>query len=163
MNEREIKIQAAKTAARENNRSLERAQEAALTSEAYIINYQKQIERLKKEHKLRVADLQARLDRQIENAKTHHATIDELIINKEAIHEQLKSAIHLGESQCEYCGRYFTPAGLPRHQASCSAKPDAKIIEKHETELKESKEDLEAKKAELQRQLADLENLSKAE
>lgn len=163
MSEREIKIRAAKQAAEENSRQLQREQSAANVSEAYIINYRKQIIRLEKEFKLRKEGLEEQLNRVIENAKFHHSEIDKLINNKEELHAQLKEAIHLGEAQCEWCGKYFTPQGLPRHQASCSAKPEAKVIEKHEEEIKESKEDLEAKKAALQKQLQELEELSKEE
>jgi hypothetical protein len=149
MSEKDIKIKEAKFLIAENNKAIARAREAAGTSEAYVTNYTKQIERLEEEFKLRKADLEQRLNRQVNNAKVHHQTIDDLILKKEELHANLKAAIHLGEAQCEWCGYYFTPDGLARHKASCSARPDIKMVEEHAKEIKELKEELVTPKQEI--------------
>jgi hypothetical protein len=149
MSEKDLKIREAKFKIAENNTAIMRAREGALTSEAYIINYTKQIKRLEEVFKLRKADLEQRLKRQIENAQVHHQTIDNLVLKKEELHSNLKEAIHLGEAQCEFCKHYFTPNGLARHQASCTARPDIQMLEEHAKEIQELKEELVTPKQEV--------------
>ncbi|GAG69820.1 unnamed protein product, partial [marine sediment metagenome] len=119
-----------------------------------------QIIRLEKEYNLRLAELNERLQRVINNAKIHHDTMDRLIEEKEAIHLRLKEAIHYGEVLCEYCKKYFTPQGIVRHRTACASKPEIKITKEHKVEMKETREDLEARKAALQEELKNLEKVS---
>lgn len=160
MSERQLRIAEVKAEGRENNRLFRLAQEGEGMSKAFIISYQKQMTQLEKEYDLRMIELNERLQRVINNAKIHHDTMDRLIEEKEAIHLRLKEAIHYGEVLCEYCKKYFTPQGYSRHKNTCSMKPEIKITKEHKVEMKESRDDLEARKAALQEELKALEKES---
>lgn len=160
MSERQLKIAEVKAEGRENNRLFRLAQEGEGMSKALIVSYQKQMTQLEKEYDLRMIELNERLQRVVNNAKIHHDIMDKLIEEKEEIHLRLKAAIHLGETQCEYCKKYFTPQGYSRHKNTCSMKPEIKVVKEHKAEMKETRDDLEARKAALQEELKALEKVS---
>ena len=93
----------------------------------------------------------------VENAKLLHDNLERLLKEKESLHVELKKAANYGKKQCEYCEKYFTIAGLSRHQANCSGKPETKVDKQHDEEVKEIKDDIEARKAALKKELAALE------
>lgn len=164
MNEKDLKVLSAKKAMEENNVAITRAQEAAQTSEAYVINYQKQIEHLKKNHQLRLNDLQKQLNRVINNAKIHHDTIDNLIQKREELYQVFHETLHLGQVQCKYCSLYFkNEESLARHEKACTARPEIKIAATHEADISQKKEELLARKAALEKELNEIKEPEKKE
>lgn len=160
--EKDLKIFAVKKALADNATALESAKNTAGSDEAIIINLQKRIKKEKELSALRIQGLEKQLQRVIQNAKDNHAFIESLIKNKEVLHTDLKATIHFGEVQCEWCKKYYkTEQGLKRHQTTCDAKPEVKIEKKHEEEVKESKEELLARKAALEKEIADIDKKQK--
>ena len=160
MNEKQYKIEEVNKESRENSKQLELTKTSAGMSEAYIVNYQKQIKKLSKVYELRKKELETNLKRQVDNTIKHHKRIDTLIANKEIIHTKLKAAIHLGEIQCEYCNNYFSPQGISRHRNACASRPEKKVIKKEEAEIVEVKDDLEVRRLVLEKELKNIEKLA---
>lgn len=152
MSEKNIKIQEVKIANRENSRLIELAKTNAGMSKANVLNYKKQIKKQKAIHELRLEELNDRLNRAIENTKRHHDTIDELIKNKEGLHDRLKEAIHIGEVQCEWCHKWFTQQGFSRHKSGCAANPGKKAVKENKKVIDKRLSDLAAEKAALQKE-----------
>lgn len=158
MSEKELKMSELERQNRDNSRLIELAKQNAGISEAKVLNYQKRIEQLKKQHELELSKLQAQLDRAVENAKLHHDTIDSLIQKRENLHTEWKSTMHLGEVQCQYCHLYFkNNEVLARHQNVCAAKPEIKIVADQENDITQKKDDLLARREALEEELKKLE------
>ncbi len=152
MSEKNLKINEVKIANRENSRLINLSETNAGMSSANVLNYKKRIKQMQIEHKLRIKEMRDRLKRAVANTKQHHKTIDELIENKELLHDQLIAAYHLGETQCDWCYKYFTPAGIRRHKAGCSMKPKRRAVNKNKKEIDKHKKDLLARKKSLEKE-----------
>lgn len=161
MSEKNIKLREVERAISKNVEETKTWNLNAIYCEVNIKSYEKQILKLEKLHKDRINKLKLQIDRDIKNAKISHNNLDELLKEKEDLHIKYKAAIHMGEVQCEFCHKYYTPQGLSRHKASCSMKPEVKTIKKHEEEIKDNKAALMAKKAALKKELANLEKVAK--
>ena len=113
-----------------------------------------------KEHQSKLyKDVMNKLDdaqaRAFKNAKTSHKKLEGLITEKESLHEELKAAIHVNETKCEYCNNYYTSQGYSRHKSNCSFRPEAIIIEKSQKTLDVDKENLLKQKVEIERKIAE--------
>jgi len=161
MTQRDIELARVQKAIAKNNSKLKTANQNAVLSEVHIKTYESQIEYQTTLYNDRINKLKLQIDRSVENAKKLHDNLDELLDEKEALHLELKAASHFGKEKCEYCNKYFTPQGIVRHKAACASKPEIKIEKKHKEEITEHKDDLEARKAALQKQLEDLEKVAK--
>ena len=140
-----------------NNTKLKTANQDAVLAEVRIRQCESQIEYQTKLYNDIVNKFKLEIEDAIKNAKYLHDNLEDLLKEKEGLHVELKAATHYGKKQCEHCLKYFTIAGLSRHQNNCSGKPEIKIDKKHEVEVKEIKDDIEARKAALKKELAALE------
>lgn len=141
---------------RVNTANLKAATVNATMCEVNIKTYQKRLLKLEERHKDRMNSVQKAINRFVGNLKNMHKTLDDLVAEKEALHVNLKEAIHHGKEQCEWCLNYFTPTGLTRHKNACASKPVNKVVEKHKEEIVEITDDIEARKAALEKELAAL-------
>lgn len=157
MTERDIALDKVQKAIRKNTASIEAMTLNATWCKANIGAYESRITNEENLYNDRINKLRLQIDRAVKNAKKTHDNLDELLEEKEALHLELKAASHYGMDKCEHCNKYFTPQGIGRHRNACSMKPETKVIEKHKEEIKESKEDLEARKAALKKELDALE------
>ncbi len=153
MSEKNLKINEIRIANEENTRLIKLAETNAGMSGANILNYRKRLKQLIIECKLRAKEMKDRLKRALDNTKRYHDTIDELIENKEILHEQLKAAYHFGETQCKWCKRYYTPEGINRHKRTCSMKPKRKVVNKNKKQIDEHKKKQAARKKSLEREV----------
>lgn len=158
MSERNKALLDVQKAIRINTANIKAATVNATMCEVNTKTYQKRLIELERLHKIKTNNVQKAVDRYIDNLKSMHNTLDDLLAEKEALHEQLKEAIHHGEVLCEWCLRYFSPQGLSRHRNTCISKPENKTVIEHKAEIIEVKEDIESKKAAL---LKELERLGK--
>ena len=140
-----------------NTKNIKAATVSATMCEVNIKTYQKRLLKLDDLHKKRMNSVQKGVDRYVRSLKDMHKTLDELLIEKEALHVRLTDATHFGKEQCDWCKNYFTPTGLPRHKSACASKPVNKIVKKHKAEIVKTTDDIEARKEALKKQLADLE------
>lgn len=157
MSERDIALDKVQKAMKENADEIKANTLNATWCEANIGAYESRIENEKNLYNDRINKLNLQINRAVTNAKKTHDRLDELLEEKESLHLELKKASHFGMDQCEYCMKFFTPQGIKRHQDSCASKPEIKQEKKHKAEVVEIKEDVEAKKAALKKQLAELE------
>ena len=139
-----------------NTANIKAATVNATMCEVNIKTYQKRLLKLDELHKEKMNRVQLQVNRYVKNLKNMHNTLDDLLAEKEALHLQLKEAFHHGKEQCEWCLNYFTPTGLPRHKSACASKPVNKVVKKHKEEIIETTDDIEARKAALKKELADL-------
>lgn len=144
-----------------NTANLKTAKLSVIMCEVNIKTYQKQLLKLEELHKDKMNRIQLQVNRHVKNLKSMHKTLDDLVAEKETLHARLKQAIHHGEVLCEYCGKYFTSQGLSRHKNTCISKPANKIVEKHKEEIEDIKDDIEARKAALEKELAKLKSIKK--
>ena len=161
MSERDKALIEVQKKIRINTANLKAATVNATMCEVNIKTYQKRMLKLDELHKDKMNRVQLQVNRYIKNLKNMHKTLDDLLKEKEALHMKLKEAIHHGEVSCEYCGKYYTSQGLARHKSTCSSKPEVKIVKKHKAEIDKDKEDIEARKAALKAELAELEKKDK--
>ena len=157
MTEQQIELDRVQKALVKNTQKIKTATQNAAISAVHIKTCESQIKYQDLLHNDRVNKLKAQIDRGVENSKLLHDKLEALLEEKEALHLQLKVAANFGRIQCEHCLRFFSPQGIKRHSESCASKPETKTEELHIFEVKEIKDDIEAKKAALQKQLADLE------
>ncbi|KKN10010.1 hypothetical protein LCGC14_1040930 [marine sediment metagenome] len=153
MSEKNLKINEIQIANRENSRLIRLAETNAGMSKANVSNYKHQIAKAQTIHKLRIKELRNRLRRAVDNTKLHIKTIDELIENKEVLHDQLKVAFHLGEVQCNWCHKYFTPVGITRHKATCAMKPKKRVVRKSKKAIDSHKKDQIVRKKSLEKEV----------
>ena len=139
-----------------NNTKLKTAHQDAVLSEVRIKQCESQIEYQTKLYNDVVNKLKLEIEDAVSNAKYLHDNLEDLLKEKESLHIELKKAANYGKKQCEHCEKYFTVAGLPRHQTNCKSKPEIKVDKKHGDEVKEIKDDIEARKAALKKELAAL-------
>ncbi|MCP4550884.1 MAG: hypothetical protein GY834_02335 [Bacteroidetes bacterium] len=161
MSEKDLKILDVKREININDSAIRGAQHNAGACNAYISNYKKRLVQIAADYELVKADFEAKLKRQIENAQVTQDILEGLLEEKEVLHVRLKEAIHYGEVQCEHCNKYYTAQGLARHQATCSMKPQVKKVKKKEKQIKVDKEALANQKAQLEAEIADLEQKKK--
>ncbi|HEC40957.1 hypothetical protein LCGC14_0889220 [marine sediment metagenome] len=133
----------------ENNKKIAIEELSAGLCRATLLNCEKRFVQLLKEYNLRKNEILEKQNRVIANAKRSHALIDEYIKNKEVIHDELKAAIHFGESLCKYCKHYYTQAGLKRHEPACASKPSVKKVKKSSDDIKKEKSEQVKRKADL--------------
>lgn len=160
MNERQIALSKVQKAMAENTYQIKAMRLNVIVCEAKVKSLNKQAIKLEKIYKDRINKIQLLIEKSIKNIKLSDKTLDDLLEEKEALYLEFKAANHFGKKQCEYCLNYFTPQGFSRHKDTCSAKPEIKIEKEHKKEVKEIKEDLEARKAVLQKELEALEKES---
>lgn len=141
---------------RVNTANLRAAKVNATMCEVNAKTYERNMVELDRLHKVKMNNIQKQIDRYIRNLKDMNKTLENLLEEKEALHLELKEATHYGQVKCEYCQNYFTTQGLSRHKNTCSSKPEIKVEKKHTKEVKEIKDDIEARKAALKKQLAEL-------
>jgi len=156
MNDKQLRIKEVKSADQKNNNLIQSAKNGLSASETAITNGHRRIEQLEREHKQRVQYYHDQINRAIKNAKLYQDEIDELLIRKEALHDDLKTAIHFGEKRCPHCNHYFSPQGYSRHESACSMKPANKAVEEHKEVIDTARANLEARKVELEKQLEEL-------
>lgn len=161
MSEQQIELDRVQKALAKNTSKLNTAKQNAVISEVHIKTYESQIEHQTKLYNDIVNKFRMQIDKTVDNAKLLHKRLEDLLKEKEALHLELRAASNFGKVQCEWCKRYYTDQGLKRHQATCIAKPEVKIEKKHKEEVKEIKEDLAARKASLEKELADLKKVAK--
>lgn len=160
MSDRDLALINVNKAIKENSELIKTNQVNAVWCEVNIKAYEKRI----KHQELLFNDIKTKLlkqiNRAVENAKKTHDIIEELLKKKESLHLDLKKASHFGMELCEFCNKYFTPAGIKRHTTGCAMKPAIKKVAKHAKEIEEGKADLEKRKADLiklkKKELADL-------
>lgn len=161
MNERDIELGKVQRKLAQNISKIKTANQNAVISEVHIKTYKSQIEYQTKLYNDIINKLRLQIDRAVENSKLLHDRLEELLEEKETLHLELKKASHFGMELCEYCGKYFTPQGISRHKTSCASKPAVKVEKRHVAEVDEIKEDLETRKAALQKELEELEKAAK--
>jgi len=144
-----------------NNKNIKAATVNATMCEVNIKTYQKRLLKLDELHKAKMNRVQLQVDRYVKNLKNMHKTLDDLLAEKEELHVKLKDASHFGMIKCEHCRKYFTSQGLARHKNTCSSKPVNKTVEADKEEIKEIKDDIEARKAALEKELAKLKGIKK--
>ena len=157
MNERDIVLAKVQKAITRNNGEIKATHVNAVMQEVNIKTYKKHMIELDRLHKDKMNKVQLQVNRYVESAKNMHDRMDELLEEKEALHVELKEAIHYGKIQCEWCLNYFTSQGLARHKTACISKPANKVVEESKEEIDDVKEGIEARKAALQKELAELE------
>ncbi|KKN42893.1 hypothetical protein LCGC14_0708670 [marine sediment metagenome] len=160
MSQKDRELDRVQKAMRKNVIKINTATQNAAVSAIHIKTFESQIEYQTTLYNDIVGKLKLQIDRSVENAKNLHDKLEELLKEKESLHVQLKLAFNFGKVECEYCLRYFTTQGIKRHQDNCSSKPEIKIEEEHIEEVNEIKDDLDAKKKDLQAQLKQLEKMS---
>lgn len=144
------------------NEELKKLQECSVYSEVAVETRQRQIVEADRLHKIKINNLNKEVKRAVENVKIYYGRIDALIVEKEAIHQELEKKSNRDKVQCEYCEKYFTPGpGITRHKTACASKPVNKEIKEREEDLEEIKENIEARKAALKKELAELNKKSK--
>jgi len=158
MNERQIALDKVQKAMAENTRLIKAMRFNILVCGADVKTNNKQIIKLEKICKDRVNKIHFLIEKSIKNIKFSDKTLHDLLEEKEALYIKFKEASHYGKEVCEYCGRYYAPGGIARHKTACASKPEIKLEKKHKEEVKDIKDDLEARKAALKKELADLEN-----
>ena len=146
MSEKNLEINRVKIANQENTKLILLAETNAGMSSANVHNCKRRIKQMQEEQRLRIKEMRERLKRAVGNTKRHHNTIDELIENKEILHDQLIEAYHLGETQCNWCKKYYTPEGINRHKRTCSMKPKRKAVNKNKKQIDEHKKKQAARK-----------------
>ena len=156
MSERIYKLKENKRLAEENTKQIRFWKQNAVMSEVEIGTSEKLIGYQIKLHKDIVNKLKLKIERAIKNAKVSHKKIDDLLKEKEDLHIRLKLLNNYGKLSCEYCGKFYTRLGLPRHKSACSSKPEIKDAKKHKSEMSAERKILEAKREALQKQIADL-------
>ena len=156
MSERDLALIEVQRQIKINIKNIAAATVNATMSEVNIKTFQKHMITLDKLHKEKLNRVQKQVDRYIKNLKDMHSTLDELLAEKEALHVKLKETSHWGQVQCEHCQNYFTAAGLSRHANSCIAKPTNKLVEDDKAEIDTIKDDIEARKAALKKELAEI-------
>ena len=139
-----------------NTANFRAAKVNATMCEVNIKTYQRNMVELDRLHKVKMNNIQKQIDRYVRNLKDMNKTLDTLLEEKEDLHEELKAATHFGQVKCEHCLNYFTDQGLSRHKKTCASKPANKIVKKHKEEIKEVADDIEARKAALEKELAEL-------
>ena len=144
----------------ENNRNFKMWNSNAIMAEVRVKTYQRMLIETERLHKMKLERIEAQVKRSVKNAKRAHKALEDLVAEKEDLHLQLKEATHFGKKQCEYCLRYFTSQGIKRHSESCASKPEIKVEAEHKEEVKEIKDDIEARKAALKEELKSLEKVS---
>jgi len=157
MSERDLALIEVQKEIKINTKNIAAATVNATMSEVNIKTYQKHMIKLDELHKEKLNRVQKQVDRYIKNLKDMHSTLDELLAEKEALHVKLKETSHWGQVQCEHCKNYFTDVGLTRHAKSCIAKPTNKLVDDDKAEIDTIKDDIEARKAALKKELAALE------
>ena len=161
MNERQIALDKVQKAMAENTRLIKAMRFNILVCGADVKANNKQIIKLEKICKDRVNKFHFLIEKSIKNIKFSEKTLHDLLEEKEALHIEFKAANHFGKVQCEWCLNWFTSQGLSRHKTACASKPEIKIEKKHKEEVKDIKDDLEARKAALQKELAELDKIKK--
>jgi len=136
--------------------NLQAAKVNAIMCEVNIKTYQKRLLKMDEIHKEKINSVQKQINRYIDNLKTMNKTLDDLLAEKEALHIELTEATHYGKEQCEYCLNYFTPSGIARHKNACASKPSNRAVKKHKTEIEVIVDEIEARKAVLEKELAAL-------
>ena len=156
MSKKDLELIRVQKKIRENNTKLKTAHQNAVLAEVRINQCESRIEYQTKLYNDIVNKLRLEIEDAVNNAKFLHDNLERLLKEKESLHAELKVATHYGKKQCEHCEKYFTQAGLTRHQKSCSGKPETKIDKKHVEEVKEIKDGIEERKAALKKELAAL-------
>ena len=139
-----------------NTANFRAAKVNATMCEVNIKTYQRNMVELDRLHKVKMNNIQKQIDRYIRNLKDMNKTLDTLLEEKEDLYEELKAATHYGQVKCEHCLNYFTHQGLSRHKNTCGSKPEIKKEKEHKAEVKVIKDDIEARKAALKKELAEL-------
>ena len=156
MSERQLELDRVSKLLKQNKQDLDDTKLNADQCEASITNYNKRLKYLANEYKYKEDLIQKQLTRAIKNAKNSHKKLDELISTKKDLHVKFKKANHYGEIQCEFCKKYFTQAGLSRHKNNCSSMPSKKKVDKVKAEITIEEDAIEARKAALEKELAEL-------
>lgn len=141
---------------KENKIQMDSWNHNAIMSELRIKQQQKLIDNLERLHRDKINKLKLQIERAVKNAKVSRKKLDELIVEKEALHKEFKVAANIGRVQCKYCKKYFTSNGLLRHQPVCGAKPINKVVITMNKEIKKDKKEAEAHKLALLKELAEL-------
>jgi len=161
MNERQIALAKVEKAMAENTRQIKAMKLNIIVCGADVKANNKHKIKLEKIYKDRVNKIQLRIEQSIRNIKFSDKTLDDLLEEKETLYVEFKAANHFGQPQCEWCLNYFSPQGIARHKAACASKPEIKIEKKHKEEVKDIKDDIEARKAALQKELDELKKIEK--
>lgn len=161
MSERKITLAKIQKVIARNNGEINATHVNAVMAEVNINTYKKHIIELDRLHKIKINNVQKQVNRYIESAKNMHDRMDTLLKEKEALHLELKEAIHYGEVQCEWCLNYFTSQGISRHKTACISKPSNKAVEEDKEEIKGIKDDIAARRAMLQKELDELKKIEK--
>jgi len=161
MSKRDIALDKVQKAIARNNAEIKVTHCSAVAVEVNINTHKRLIVELDRLHKDKINRVQKQVNRCIESAKNTHDRMDALLIVKEALHVELKEAIHYGQVQCEWCEKYYSPQGLARHKTACISKPANKAVEESKEEIDLVKEGIEARKAALQKELAELNKIKK--
>ena len=140
------------------NTQLNASREAIQMCETQIRNIDRQLLQIDSNHKAHQDDFNRQRNRFLNTIKLHTKILDDLIKEKSVLHDELKTVLHEGESQCEWCGKYFTEAGLSRHQAACTAKPEKELLKQSKDSLTKDEEDRNKKREQLQKLMKELEN-----
>ena len=156
MSKRQIELARVQKAIAKNNTKLKTARQDSVLSEVRIKQCESQIDYQTLLYNDIVNKLKLEIEDAINNAKKLHDNLEDLLEEKESLHLKLKEATHFGQVKCEHCLNYFTQQGLTRHKNSCAAKPEIKIEKKHKAEVKVIKDDIEARKVALKKELAEL-------
>jgi len=154
MSEADLKIGELKRALEKITKKIQVVGNTAVYAEVYLDTTQSQITELKRQHNIKLEKLESQTKRAVKNAKATHKVIDALLAEKKVLHSELVKASHIGKEACEYCGKYYTPAGLPRHKGACPSKPSVKAVDDVESEIAQALIDLEARKIALKKELA---------
>jgi hypothetical protein len=159
MSEQQKLLLEVQKAIRINTANIKAATVNATMCEVNAKTYERNMIELDRLHKIKLNNIQLQIDRYIDNLKDMHKRLDELLAEKEALHIELKEASHYGEILCEFCGKYFTSQGISRHRNTCISKPENRIVEEHKVEISDVGDDIEAKKAELEALMRQLNNI----
>ena len=101
MSKRDIELNRVQKAIAKNTSQLKTARQNAVISEVHIKTYESQIEYQTKLFKDIKNKLELQINRAVENAKSLHNRLEELLQEKEVLHLELKKASHFGKEQCE--------------------------------------------------------------
>ena len=161
MSERQIELNRVSKLLEQNKRDLDSWKLNADQCESHITNYNKRLKYLAEEYNYKEDLIQKQLTRAIKNSKHSHKKLEELIKLKKDLHIEFKKANHYGEVQCDFCKKYFTQAGLSRHKNNCSSMPSKKKVDKVKAEITIEEDAIEARKAALEKELADIKKAQK--
>ena len=124
-------------------------------SEVNVNKWQRQLVELERLHKDKIAKVELAIKRHVKNAKDCHKMLDDLLAKKTMVHAKMKESSNIGKIECEYCGRYYMPAGIARHKSACASKPKVKEVADRKAELIAEKKKIEARKAALDKEIAE--------